>query len=359
MRILHIINSLGVGGAEKLIADTLPKLKDKGVDVELLVLKTVGSKFESDLIAQGIVLHSLEVENIYNPIVIIKIRAYLKNYDIVHVHLFPAQYWVVLSTMFFKSPPLLITTEHSTTNRRRSIALLKYIDRFVYNRYQTIIGISKGTSANLNTHLGGKNKIVTVENGVDLNKFYHAKSINKEKFGFKSTDVVLTMVAGFKPAKDQDTVIKSLSLLPNNVKLLLVGDGVRKHDCMCLAKSSGVEDRVCFLGVRNDIADILKSSDICVVSSHWEGFGLVAVEGMAVGKPILASNVSGLRDVVDDSDLLFTVGDYEMLASKVIDLISDKELYHMKSISCQKNAEKYSLDKMVGSSIKLYKEMLK
>ena len=107
------------------------------------------------------------------------------------------------------------------------------------------------------------------------------------------------MVARFSEQKDQPTLIKAIKELPENVHLLLIGEGTLKQKNENLAKEIGVSDKVHFLGFRNDVERILKTVDIVVLSSNWEGFGLAAAEGMAAGKPVIASKVEGLREIVD------------------------------------------------------------
>ncbi|WP_082021825.1 glycosyltransferase family 4 protein [Sphingobacterium sp. T2] len=109
--------------------------------------------------------------------------------------------------------------------------------------------------------------------------------------------------------------------------LLLVGDGVRKNELVKLVNENNLGNRVHFLGVRNDVNSILKSVDYVVVSSHWEGFGLAAVEGMAAQKPVLASNVKGLGEVVNGAGILFEKGNEQSLAENILTLHSNPLRY--------------------------------
>lgn len=359
MRILHVINSLGTGGAEKLVLDTLPKLKDKGINVELLVLKTVESNFESALIKQGVVLHSLGVKSIYNPVSIIKVRAYLRKYDLIHVHLFPAQYWVAFAWMLIsqKKRPRLITTEHSTSNRRRNIPFFKIIDKYIYSKYKSTICITEGTRLGLVSHLGMNISTVVIENGIDLEKFIAASPLNRNEFNFDDNDIVITMVAGFRHQKDQDTLIRSMLYLPSNYKLLLVGIGQRMGICQKLCDKLNLNDRVVFTGLRNDIENIFAMSTLGVVSSHWEGFGLVAAECMATGRPVIASDVEGLKDVVGESCLLFPKGNEEVLASRIIEVVSSENYYNELSQKCLVRSKAFSINTMVEKTVTLYNKL--
>src|SRR5699024_7093835 len=129
-------------------------------------------------------------------------------------------------------------------------------------------------------------------------KSYLNKTLRKE-------DILLCMIGRFSEQKDQKTIINSLKYLPDNIKLILVGDGEKKNELKLLTQELGLTNRVIFMGVRNDIPKIYKTIDIPIISSNWEGFGLVAVEGMAAGKPIIASDVPGLFNIVNDYGLTF------------------------------------------------------
>lgn len=365
MKILHIINNLGSGGAEKLIEESLHLMNSiEGVEVNLLLLTDENNVFDKTLKECGINVYIVPIKKLYSPKNIFYIRKYIikGKYDIVHVHLFPAFYWVSLAAkLIFKNKPKFVYTEHSTHNRRREKSYLRLLEKFIYNSYDKIISISQQTEDNLIRWLKPKDpkKFIVIENGVDIEKFINAKPYNKSEIDseFTNDTKLICMVGRFTEAKDQATLIKAMKKVSDNVHLLLVGEGPLKETNEDLAKEIGVKDRVHFLGFRNDIPRILKTIDIFVLSSNWEGFGLAAVEGMAAGKPVIASDVPGLRDIVKGSGLLFPVGNSDELARKINELVCEKSKYGEISKKCQERAKNYSLERMVEQYIKLYKEI--
>jgi glycosyltransferase involved in cell wall biosynthesis len=110
--------------------------------------------------------------------------------------------------------------------------------------------------------------------------------------------------------------------------------------------------------MRDDVYSILKASDIVVMASHFEGFGLAAVEGMAAGKPIVASNVDGLRDVVANAGILFRPKDEVELASCLLKLKKDKNYYYMIADKCKQRSLYFSSEKMSESYLQLYNKLL-
>lgn len=361
MKVLQIITSLRTGGAEKLITDITPILNQlSDVSCDVLSLIDEDTPFRSMLEEQNINVMGLSnTISPYSPSLITKIKPFLNQYDIVHTHLFQAQYWTALAKLLArKNIAHLITTEHSTSNRRRNFFFMKYVDRMIYKQYEKKICISDATFDNLKLHLSSEKNLHVITNGVNIRLFNRAFPIKRVEIGLTNEDYVVTMTGGFRYEKDQDTVIKSLKYLPDNVKLVLVGDGVRKKICEKLAKKENVENNVIFLGNRNDVANILKASDVVVMSSHYEGFGLAAVEGMAAEKPVIASDVSGLSNVVGQAGLLFPAGNEKKLADLIIKLINNQMYTTQIARNCYNRAKEYDIEKMTDKLLELYKSVL-
>lgn len=358
MKVLQVINSLGIGGAEKLIVDSILCRAGSACEVDVLLLNGKDTNFKRILQKHGIRVFSLgEENNIYNPLLIVKLIPFLKRYDVVHVHLFPAQYWVAIAACFLRKKVKLITTEHNTTNRRRNIAGFKWIDRFIYKRYDRIVAISPSTQHALANYINDS-RVLTIANGVDIRQFQIAKPyLKNELLTLDDKSVSVIQVAGFRTQKDQDTVIKALARLPGNYHLFLVGDGPRRNICEEMVHDLNLAERVHFLGLREDIPRLLKSANIVIMSSHWEGFGLAAVEGMAAGKPVIASEVAGLAEVVANYGLLFKTGDAHALALLIERLSNDGGFYEEVAARCAVRACDFDIKRMVREYGKLYKEL--
>lgn len=361
MKVLHVINSLATGGAEKLLLESLPIYHAKGIENHLLLLNGKKEPFLNELMQQNCVtIHSLGLGSVYNPLHVIKIISYLKKFKLVHVHIFPSLYWVSIAHALSFSKTKLIYTEHSTTNNRRNNLVFKLTDRFIYSRYSAIVAITQQVLENTLEHLKFKNtnKFFVIQNGLNLTKIKSAKPYSKTEF-FSNSDVkIIIQVARFYEPKDPNTIIKALKLLPENVALLLVGDGALKKESEALVHSLNLKKRVLFLGVRNDVLSLLKTADIIVLSSKHEGLSLSCIEGMASGKPFVATNVPGLQEVVKNAGLLFEQGDEKELAEIILKLLSNQEFYHQTTVKCEKKANEYDIFIMVDNYIKIYKELL-
>lgn len=354
MKVLHIIPTLRVGGAEKLLIDTLEEMLRQGVECELIVLTNEQSFFRERLSRMNITVHYSSCKSVYDPRNILFIRSVVRQheYDCIHTHLFSAQlFMAIVNAMSLKKLPL-ITTEHSTNNRRRENRLFYFFDSWMYKQYDQIIAITEGTRETLVRYLGKtEKKTVVIYNGLPLTDFQHAASV-EQTWNPIENEVIILMVAGMRAEKDHKTLIRASHLLPENYRIVFVGDGELMHETMEYAEEHGRKSIV-FLGARSDVPSIMKASDIFVLSSNWEGFGLVVVEAAAAGLPIVASDIVGLREVVNDvNGLLFEQGNEFDLSEKIMQVTPE--------ISCatSDDLEKYSITNMVSSYLELYNRII-
>ena len=222
----------------------------------------------------------------------------------------------------------------------------------MYNRYKSIICISKKPAENLKKHIGAKDSIFVVNNGVDVAKFlYRIKDVSHNK------SFLVIQVSSFNEAKDQDTLVRAINELPDNYRLQLAGDGIRRPKVEKLVHTLGIADRIDFLGIRTDVPELLKVSDIVVLSSHWEGLSLSSIEGMASGRPFIASDVDGLREVVKGAGILFPHGDYKQLAKEIRQLCMNPVHYNVVAQDCQKRAKQFDIRIMAEKYNELYKSL--
>ena len=203
-----------------------------------------------------------------------------------------------------------------------------------------MICISDKTKENLIGYLELElSSVPIIYNGINSDVYRRALVCSSMKNNKKT---IITMVAGFRYQKDQDTLIKAFQYLPTDkYELWLVGDGERRSVLEDLVSRLGLQDFVRFWGIRSDIPEILKISDVVVMASHWEGFGLAAVEGMAAGKPVVATDIPGLAEVVRDAGILFPHEDAKALAEIIMKLKEDFTYYQQISKQCINRASEY------------------
>jgi glycosyltransferase involved in cell wall biosynthesis len=342
MKILHVITSLVTGGAEKLLVDLLPLLSQSGNEVDLLLFYGQRTPFCEELERRGIKIYSLSNSpGMYKISNLFKLFFYIRKYDVVHTHLTAPQLFASICSLFCST--LLCTTEHNTTNRRRDWQWYFYLDKWMYSRYKKIVCISDKAETNLREYLrDDSSKIVTIYNGIDTCIYKSAKP--DERFiNSKGARIAIVMVSTFRDQKDQDTLIKSMNLLPANYVLWLVGDGERREELERLTDTLKLRNKVIFWGNKTNIPEILKASDVIVMSSHFEGLSLSSIEGMAAGKPFIASDVDGLREVTEDAGILFEHQNEKDLATKIKMIVDDSSLYKEVSRKCCDRSKKYDI----------------
>ncbi|MCF0061301.1 glycosyltransferase [Dyadobacter chenwenxiniae] len=366
MKVLAITNDISQGGGEKLLASSLPIFKKKGIDISLLLLNAKGSvpAFLSDIKNSGITIHDLRINNFYNPLCAWKIRAFLEanSVDVVHVHLFPALYWASLAVSLMKEKPVLIFTEHSNHNKRRDKKYLQEIERAAYRPYSAIIAITDSVREKLSNWIGQSSKIQTINNGVDLstiaNAPKHDRSVLCSELNIPVNAKLMLMAASFRYPKDQAALIKACAILGEGHHVLLAGEGELKEKSQALAVQCGVGNRVHYLGFRTDISSLMKTVDLNILSSAYEGMSGVTLESLAAAVPFLGSDVAGIREIVPGKSFLFAPGDEHDLANKIAPIFQNPELSARMTNEATAFVRSFDMEYMVDKYILLYKTLL-
>ncbi len=356
MKVLHCITTLNdSGGAEKLMEDLLPGLRQEGCEVDCVVLNGYESGIKKVLEAQGIHVYELSHNTLYyHPMKTLKMIRYMRRYDVVHAHNTSATIHTALAGFFGKAKRVM--TEHNTELRMRHVWGAKQFDRWVHNRFDYIICCSPAVQESLEMEVNLKGpKVLTVSNGVKLKKFSEAQPSEEiQQMDCKK----IVMVARFREQKQHKTVMEAIKRLPEEFHVFFVGEGELMEENKAFAKEQGLENRVHFLGLRTDVPNILKAADVIVLSSHFEGLSLSSVEGMAVGKPFVASSVPGLREIVGGAGLLFEEKNAEELAEAIMKLDKDPVLYRETAERCRERAMKYDISEMIRGYKGVYERIL-
>ena len=366
MRILQVITSLDMGGAETLVVNLIPRLQVLGNTVDLCVFNGTETPLTQRLKKECPQTKIFTLgHGVYNPLYIFKLVKIMKNYDIVHTHNSSPQLFVAIASLF--NSPKLVSTEHNTSNRKRNWKWYRPIESWMYGRYDHVICISKIAEDKLREYMGGEwlvkssdkyKSITTINNGIDVNTISEAEPC-KELLDLKESRKSILMVAGFRKQKNQDTIIRALTLLDKEkYEVWFAGVGERMEEVKQLALSLGVSDRVRFLGLRTDIPNVLRAADVIVMSSHWEGLSLSNVEGISAHKPFIASDVNGLKEVTKGYGILFPHEDAKVLAEEIKRLASDETYYNEIAERCYNRALEFDISNTVSGYADVYKNIL-
>ncbi len=355
-KILQIITSLRTGGAESLLSDLVPLLNHEGNTVDVLVFDGLQTPFMEKLRLKGVKVMSLgDSPNVYRLSNIRKLIPVVRQYDIVHTHNTACQLFAAIAKVLGRAHCRLVTTEHSTDNRRRHHWWLRPLDLWMYHQYDIIISISDIATKLLREYIGNSYDIRTIPNGVNVGAYNTALPYEDYR---QPGDVIATMVAAFRVGKQQEVLIRALTHLPGNYKVWLVGDGIRRKECEQLAHDMGLDNRVKFWGARTDVPRLLKTSNVVVMSTHYEGMSLSNIEGMASGKPFVASNVKGIREITEGAGIMFEEGNDKQLAESILRLMTDKA-YHDEIVKrCLTRAKEYDIAKTAEGYLDIYSSLL-
>ena len=359
MKVLQVINSMmRSGGAEKFLLDlSLALNRINGVEVTVLsIASPVNNDFVDILKANGITHHILSDGNLYSPGNIPRLKKFLDKgkYDAVHVHLFPALYFASIAKSLSKSRFKLIFTEHNTSNRRRGNMLFRISDRNMYKRYDEIIAISDKVRDNLAAHIAS-DRISIINNGIDVRFIQSVEpALLKEDLDIPADATVVTMVSRLTPVKDFNTLISAIELLPDDFHVVFLGDGPMMPDLKSRAESSAARGRIHILGLRNDVFNIVKASDIIVLSTRHEGFSIAMLEAMACRKPFVASAVEGIEDLVSGVAELFEYRNASQLADSLKRLRDNHEHYESVAEKCVNFAMKYDINEVARKYLSYY-----
>ena len=355
MTIHHIINdyNLALGGAQRLAID----LHKGGIDTGLSS-KLFGLSKDPNYNMQG--AHSLKYRSPYKLIMFVKLWRYfkkeVKTTDVVHVHLFPAIFYVsVLNILKLIPKCKLILTEHSTFNKRRGKWWGKVVDKITYSSYSKIIGISKGTAKSIiRSYPFLSNKVHIINNGAHL---FFKKPITRAS----ARKLIVVSIGRLHPSKNYETAIKSIVPIKHlNFEYWITGLGKLEKELKAQVENLDLQNKVKFLGYVKDIPALLNESDIFLIPSAWEGFGLAAVEAMNASLPCIVANVPGLGDLIEkDGEDAFLVApsDENLITKKLAFLIENRCIRIQMGKKAFVRSLSFGIDTMTEHYIKLYKEI--
>lgn len=364
MKALHVINSLVAGGAERSLADLLPRLSEGGLECRILALDSRGDVFSEGLRRAGVEVFFSRPGGAspYSPARLPALRKAIRDFgpDLVHAHLGPAQHWAwaVLESLSEEERRPLVITEHAVWNRRMALPLLRPLERRIYGGAASIVAVSEGVAASLVTWLGLESSAIEViPNGIDPARFEGAAP-DAELRAWAGDRPLLLMVGRLVEAKDHVTALRMLGRLPSRFALALVGEGPERARIEALATELGLWDRLRLLGTRTDVPSLLAAADFYLQTSSHEGFGIAAVEAMAAGLPLCVSEAGGLPSVVGAGGLHFPVGDDAAGAAALLRLEAEPGLAEGLARAGRERARLFSADETARRHIELYEGIL-
>lgn len=322
MRILYVITGLGQGGAERVVCDLADKMYEKGNDVKIAYLTgdvlTKPHYPEIELIK--INLNSL----LLFPLAYIKLSKVIRIFkpDVVHSHMVHAN---IFTRLIQIASPIkkLICTAHSSDEGGRFRMVLY---RLTHNLAHTTTNVSNDATMSFEKkNAVPKNGVLTIYNGVNLNNFKYDASARAEiniEFNLHPDVKVILAVGRFSRPKNYPNLLNAIKILKEKAnlpfKLLIAGDGELRIEIEQLIHQLDLSNEVIVLGRRNDIPKLMSACDVFVLSSDYEGLPTVLIEAMACQAQIVATDVSGVKEIVDIYGQIVPTNDSESLSNAII-----------------------------------------
>ena len=368
MKILFVNNGLAGGGVEKLLNDMLPLINESGNYCELLILFDDDAKYLESLRNNGVKVQIVP-KKIYKKghfQRILYIMNYIKNndFDIVHANEFPLIYYCSIIKMILgKKMPKLVMTEHNTDNRRRHIKLSRPLEKLIYRNYDKVTSISDKVQGVLLDWLqpNDRDKYEVIYNGIIIEDFRKSQSYKRSDLlpGIGEKDKLLCVIGSLTEQKNYFFMLEVMESLPDNYHVLCLGEGPLKQKIISKIQQKGLQKRVHLLGFGKDAARILKTVDVLVIPSLWEGFGLIAVEAMASKVPVIVSDVPGLSEIVGEAGVKCSVNNIEEFVQAIKKVVNDSEYSHELIKLGERQASKYDIRKMTENYLRLYEQLVK
>jgi glycosyltransferase involved in cell wall biosynthesis len=321
MVIYYLDSSLNFGGQETKTLSEAAALTARGHSVT--IIGRPGSKIVQHAKEMALQFRLLEMRNSLSPMAIWTLWRWIREdqVDILHSHSAKDAWISGLAARLSGNRPTIYRTRHITNPIKHRIAYSWLPD------YLVLISCAMRDDF-ISKHKVDPGKIVLIRPSVDLRRFdsLPSRSAIRRELGFSQEDFLIGMIAEFRGEKDHPTLVRAFRRVLDQVvqaKLLLAGEEGKKGAVIRdLVNQLGLQNRVEFLGFRNDVAGIMRALDVSVLSSTREPFGQVLLEAMAAGTPVIATRVEGPLEVIQhgETGMLFDPGCDEALAKALLDL---------------------------------------
>lgn len=366
-KILLYTDTPQTGGAELQIF-LLAKFLDKEKFTPILACSNFPAldKWSEKFIKEGIKVIRLNVKNKHDPRHYLQLKKIIKEeqIDILHVHIWnPASCRYAL---LIKNIPIIVT-EHDPF---KLSAIKNFFKQSALKKVRKIITVSENNKKVLTSlYPQYKGKISVIHNGIDTNWWQSQllrfteqdyQDIKKDVFRAKADTLIIISIAELHERKGLQYLIKAIpevvAKFPN-VKLVLIGDGGERHNLEKLVEKLAIKNHVCFLGRQKGIPQLLKSADIFCLPSRREAFGFVNAEAMISELPVVATNVGGIPEIVEDKEtgILVEAENSHALAKALLELISKTPMRaKMGAAGHQRILDKFDAKEMAAKYQALY-----
>ena len=308
MKILHLLNEIKFSGAEVMLKVAAPTFIEKRVDLHVLSTGEEIGDYAYILKNSGCTLHHIPFRKRINYFIDLYRLLQKEKFDVIHIHSERAFFWHGLIARIVRGDTVLIRTVHSVFRFSGFLRLKRMLQRVLARKVLGVRFVSISPSVAEVENKVFYNRTLLIWNWIDQDKFVPVQSAEvriqlREKYGIRLEDVSLISVGSCIEEKNHKAIIAAVAEVEKefkNIIYLHVGEGPLTKEERELVSKYGIEDRTVFLGQIEIVRDALVASDIFLMSSKYEGLPIAGLEAMSCGLPIIAYNVYGIKDIVED-----------------------------------------------------------
>ncbi|MCM4157109.1 glycosyltransferase [Gramella sp. AN32] len=365
IKVLHIIKSLGRGGAEMLLPETLYLHNSNQFEFHYIYFLPWKNQMVSALESHGGIVKCFPANNnlrIFTQTKNVMNYIETERINIIHCHL---PWSGFLGRLIHKRTGIpSIYTEHNIQEKYHF--LTKTLNRLTFNYQSLALGVSSDVTRSIRENIKPKIKVKTILNGVNTNKFiFESKSRLKIRniYGIPESGAVIGNVAVFRKQKGLLDWIEAFKIVEKNnpnVYGLLIGAGPEEDVIKEKIERSNLENKIFLTGLQEDTVSFFSAMDIYMMSSHFEGLPIALLEAMSCGCAIISTKAGGVVEVITDNEdgYLCDVGDSECLAEKASNILNTSEKLELAKVkSREKVLKHFSLDRLVESLENIYLEL--
>jgi glycosyltransferase involved in cell wall biosynthesis len=349
VEILQLIPRFEIGGAERLALQLHKVYLRRGFNATIL---SVAGRAPADTIGAD----TLGVDRPQNIIrLVISLKRYLRErkFNVIHAHLIWVQLALLLAGSLPLRPSLVVTVHRTEFSFHRKLGKIGlFFDRRLLDKFDSIACISGGVRDYvLDCFPDLKDKVYLAQNGIQVPEAKHIP-------GARRIPVIIA-VGRLVRDKRFDVLLQAAALISDLPwKLMICGEGPLRIQLTQHAVELGISDRTEFTGWVDDVQNRMSLSDICVCCSEVEGFGLAALEAMAVGIPVIATAIPGLGEVVAGAGLTVPPNAPNALSEALRRLICNPMERRLLSERGRERAANYSIEKTADAYVRIYREAI-
>lgn len=362
MKVLHVIKAQGIGGAERHLLTLLPALRGRGIDARLLSLDAGDDapRFHRALDEAGVPWRGVRCGPDVNPAlaarVVRAVRA--ERPDLIHTHMVHADVYGSLAARVTRTP--FVSSRHN--DDRYLLGPFRYVDRGTMRGARRIVAISDAVRVFHERAGLPADKLVTIHYGLDELPAAESETTPADA-GIPDGAPLVLEVGRLIAQKDHATLLRAFAHVREEhpgARLAILGWGPLEDETRALAASLGLAEAVTIPG-RVEPRAWLERADVFAHTPRWEGFGIVLLEAMLAGLPIVATNVSAIPEVVADGETgaLVPAGDVDGAAAAISRLLADEDTRRaLGEAGRQRAREHFSVARMTDATIDVYREAL-